>query len=174
LGRRNRGVEVPDDEAKYGPWGSPRGQPRMDSSVQHDQTLQKQTAPLRSSRPSGRGHRLGGGESGASPRLEPGAARTGPPTVSSPEPPPRSSCRAGQSQRRGSITKAGSPAMRAVLVQASWAALLSRRHRNDPIMVWAREVAPRTSWPHSRAISATQNASAPVSRITRLFGRHAR
>src|SRR6266536_1009539 len=49
----------------------------------------------------------------------------------------------GQSQRRGSITKAGSPAMRAVLVQASWAALLSRRHRNDPMMIWAREVARR-------------------------------
>jgi hypothetical protein len=33
--------------------------------------------------------------------------------------------------------------MRAVLVQASWAALLSRRHRNDPMMIWAREVARR-------------------------------
>jgi transposase len=49
----------------------------------------------------------------------------------------------GQTQRRGSITKAGSPAMRAVLVQASWAALLSRRHRNDPMISWALEIARR-------------------------------
>ena len=49
----------------------------------------------------------------------------------------------GQTQRRGSITKAGSPAMRAILVQASWAALRSRRHRNDPMIRWAREVARR-------------------------------
>jgi transposase len=49
----------------------------------------------------------------------------------------------GQSQRKGSITKAGSPAMRAVLVQASWAALRSRRHRNDPMIKWAHEVARR-------------------------------
>ena len=32
----------------------------------------------------------------------------------------------------------------------------------------------RASCPHSHAISATQNASAPVSTITRLFGRCAR
>lgn len=49
----------------------------------------------------------------------------------------------GQTQRRGSITKAGSPAMRATLVQASWAALRSRRHRNDPMIRWAHEVARR-------------------------------
>lgn len=49
----------------------------------------------------------------------------------------------GDSQRRGSITKAGSPSMRGVLVQAAWAALGSRRHYNDPMMRWAREVARR-------------------------------
>jgi transposase len=46
----------------------------------------------------------------------------------------------GQSQRKGSITKAGSAAMRGVLVQAAWAGLRSRRHQNDPMMQWAREV----------------------------------
>lgn len=45
----------------------------------------------------------------------------------------------GQTQRKGSITKAGSAAMRGVLVQAAWAALRSR-HRNDPMMLWAREL----------------------------------
>jgi transposase len=49
----------------------------------------------------------------------------------------------GQTQRRGAITKAGSPAMRGVLVQAAWAALRSRRHHNDPLMRWTREVARR-------------------------------
>jgi transposase len=49
----------------------------------------------------------------------------------------------GQSQHKGSITKAGSAAMRGVLVQAAWAGLRSRRHHNDPMMRWAREVARR-------------------------------
>jgi transposase len=49
----------------------------------------------------------------------------------------------GLRQRKGSITKAGSAPMRAVLVQAAWAALHSRRHHNDPMMRWAREVARR-------------------------------
>lgn len=49
----------------------------------------------------------------------------------------------GQSQRKGSITKAGSPSTRGVLVQAAWSALNSRRHQNDPMMRWAREVAKR-------------------------------
>lgn len=49
----------------------------------------------------------------------------------------------GLMQRKGSITKAGSPEMRAVLVQAAWAALRSRRHRNDPMMCWARALAKR-------------------------------
>ena len=49
----------------------------------------------------------------------------------------------GQNQRKGSITKAGSPAMRAVLVQAAWAAWRSRRHGNDPMVRWAREIARR-------------------------------
>jgi len=49
----------------------------------------------------------------------------------------------GMKQRKGSITKAGSAPMRAVLVQASWAALRSRRHRNDPLIQWALAVAKR-------------------------------
>jgi transposase len=49
----------------------------------------------------------------------------------------------GQSQRKGGITKAGSPSMRGVLVQAAWAAIRSRRHYNDPMMCWARGVAQR-------------------------------
>jgi transposase len=48
----------------------------------------------------------------------------------------------GESQRRGGITKAGSAPMRAVLVQAAWAALHSRR-RHDPMLCWARQVARR-------------------------------
>lgn len=48
----------------------------------------------------------------------------------------------GQSRRRGSITKAGCAPVRGVLVQAAWAAFRSR-HRNDPMMQWAREVARR-------------------------------
>lgn len=48
----------------------------------------------------------------------------------------------GEKERRGSITKAGSAAMRAVLVQAAWAALRSRR-RHEPMMCWARAVAKR-------------------------------
>jgi transposase len=49
----------------------------------------------------------------------------------------------GQKQRRGGITKAGSPAMRALLVQAAWAAIRSRRHHNDPMVRWALGVAQR-------------------------------
>jgi transposase len=49
----------------------------------------------------------------------------------------------GQSQRKGGITKAGSPAMRSVLVQAAWAAMRSRRHYNDPMVCWARAIARR-------------------------------
>jgi len=47
----------------------------------------------------------------------------------------------GQRQRRGSITKAGSPAMRVLLVQAAWAALRCRR--SDPMLDWARRIAQR-------------------------------
>jgi transposase len=44
-------------------------------------------------------------------------------------------------QHRGGITKAGSPKMRWALVQAAWSA---RRHRqNDPMVLWAEEVAKR-------------------------------
>jgi transposase len=49
----------------------------------------------------------------------------------------------GQKQRKGGITKAGSPSMRGVLVQAAWAALRSRRHHNDPMVCWARGIAQR-------------------------------
>jgi transposase len=49
----------------------------------------------------------------------------------------------GVKQRKGAITKAGSPSMRGVLVQASWAALRSRRHHNDPMVCWARGIAKR-------------------------------
>jgi transposase len=49
----------------------------------------------------------------------------------------------GQKQRKGGITKAGSPSMRGVLVQAAWAAIRSRRHYNDPMMCWARGIAQR-------------------------------
>jgi transposase len=48
----------------------------------------------------------------------------------------------GERQRKGAITKAGSAAMRAVLVQAAWAALRSR-HRQEPMLCWARDVARR-------------------------------
>jgi transposase len=47
----------------------------------------------------------------------------------------------GERQRRGSITKAGSPAMRVLLVQAAWAALRCRR--SDPMLDWARRIAQR-------------------------------
>ena len=49
----------------------------------------------------------------------------------------------GQKQRKGAITKAGSPAMRALLVQAAWAAIRSRRHHNDPMVRWALRIAQR-------------------------------
>jgi transposase len=49
----------------------------------------------------------------------------------------------GLVRRKGSITKAGSAPMRCLLVQASWAALRSRRHRNDPLLQWAMAVAKR-------------------------------
>lgn len=49
----------------------------------------------------------------------------------------------GQSQRKGGITKAGSPSMRGVLVQAAWAAMRSRRHYNDAMVCWARAIARR-------------------------------
>jgi transposase len=49
----------------------------------------------------------------------------------------------GQSRCKGAITKAGSASMRGLLVQAAWAALRSRHHRNDPMLCWAREVAGR-------------------------------
>lgn len=49
----------------------------------------------------------------------------------------------GQKQRKGGITKAGSPAMRAVLVQAAWAAIRSRRHHDDPMVCWVRQIAKR-------------------------------
>ena len=47
----------------------------------------------------------------------------------------------GEHQRRGSITKAGSPAMRFLLTQATWSALRSRQP--DPMVEWARRVAKR-------------------------------
>jgi len=49
----------------------------------------------------------------------------------------------GQSQRKGSITKAGSAPVRGLLVQASWAAVRTRSHCNDPMIRWASEVARR-------------------------------
>ncbi|MBI3178327.1 MAG: IS110 family transposase [Deltaproteobacteria bacterium] len=48
----------------------------------------------------------------------------------------------GQTERRGRITKAGSPATRAVLVQAAWAALRSKR-QTDPMIRWAQRIARR-------------------------------
>jgi len=47
----------------------------------------------------------------------------------------------GEQQHRGSITKAGSAAMRALLVQAAWAALRCRR--SDPMLQWARRITQR-------------------------------
>jgi transposase len=47
----------------------------------------------------------------------------------------------GERQHRGSITKAGSSVMRALLVQAAWAALRCRR--SDPMLEWARRIAQR-------------------------------
>jgi transposase len=44
-------------------------------------------------------------------------------------------------ERRTSITKAGSPVVRWLLVQAAWCALRTRR--NDPMVQWALEVARR-------------------------------
>ncbi len=44
-------------------------------------------------------------------------------------------------ERRTSITKAGSPTVRWLLVQAAWCALRTRR--NDPMVQWALEVAKR-------------------------------
>src|SRR5215472_878931 len=44
-------------------------------------------------------------------------------------------------ERRTSITKAGSPVVRWLLVQAAWCALRTRR--NDPMVQWALEVAHR-------------------------------
>jgi transposase len=49
----------------------------------------------------------------------------------------------GQSQRRGSITKAGCAPARGLLVQASWAALRTRSHRSDPMIRWAEAIARR-------------------------------
>ena len=49
----------------------------------------------------------------------------------------------GESRRTGPITKAGSAPMRGLLVQAAWAGIRSRRHQNDPMMRWAKEVARR-------------------------------
>jgi transposase len=47
----------------------------------------------------------------------------------------------GEREHRGSITKAGSPVMRALLVQAAWAALRCRC--SDPMLEWARRIAQR-------------------------------
>jgi transposase len=49
----------------------------------------------------------------------------------------------GQARRKGGITMGGSAPLRAVAVQAGWAALRSRRHRNDPMLCWARAIARR-------------------------------
>ena len=49
----------------------------------------------------------------------------------------------GTKRQRGGITKAGSPAMRGLLVEAAWAAMRSRRHGNDPMICWARSIAQR-------------------------------
>ena len=47
----------------------------------------------------------------------------------------------GEQQSKGAITKAGAPAVRWALVQAAWNMRYYRR--NDPIVLWAREVEKR-------------------------------
>ena len=49
----------------------------------------------------------------------------------------------GARVRRTGITKAGSAAMRRILVQAAWSAMYSKHRRNDPMVRWALKVKER-------------------------------
>jgi transposase len=49
----------------------------------------------------------------------------------------------GSRTRRTGITKAGSSEVRRALVQAAWSAMNSKKHRNDPMILWARAVKER-------------------------------
>jgi transposase len=49
----------------------------------------------------------------------------------------------GAKVRRTGITKAGPAELRRTLVQAAWAAMRSKRHRNDPMIAWATRLKER-------------------------------
>jgi transposase len=49
----------------------------------------------------------------------------------------------GGRQRLGHITKAGNPRARVMLVQAAHVLLRARRHQDDPLVVWAHQLAAR-------------------------------
>lgn len=49
----------------------------------------------------------------------------------------------GAKVRRTGITKAGSSELRRTLVQGAWSAMNSKRHRNDPMIVWATRLKER-------------------------------
>lgn len=49
----------------------------------------------------------------------------------------------GERQRKGSITKAGPPRLRWLLVQVAWSILRSRKVATEPLRVWAARIAER-------------------------------
>lgn len=49
----------------------------------------------------------------------------------------------GEERSLGSITKTGNAEARAMLVQAAWTTGRSRVHQNDPLVVWAKQLAAR-------------------------------